>query len=97
MEKVSMLNLSTACISVGTAGILNESAFHDGEICDGLVAYAKGLYGWIVHVPTSIQSNQIPEDLKACLEHAASNDCEWIMFDRDVEYDESDGLPKFDW
>jgi hypothetical protein len=97
MEISNVLSLSTACIDVSTANILNESAFHDCEICDGLVAYAKGLYGWIVHVPTSYKSNHIPDDLNTCLKYAMSKNCEWIMFDRDVEYDEKDGLPKYDW
>lgn len=97
MEKSNMIGLSTACITASTADIINESSFTNESICDDLIAYQKGTYGWLIHVPENIEVLKIPKDLKACLNYAKSNGCEWIMFDRDIEYDEADGLEKYSW
>lgn len=97
MEKSNMIGLSTACISPKTADIINDIAFCHESPYDDLVVYSKYLYGWFVHVPEDIDSQDMPEDLKACLNYAKSNSCEWLMFDRDIEYNEKDGLIHFDW
>lgn len=97
MEKSSMLGLSTACISSKTADIINEIAFGHESSYEGLIAYPKHVYGWFVHVSEEIELENLPEDLKNCLNYAKLKGCEWIMFDRDIEYNEKDGLPYFNW
>ena len=97
MEKMNMMNLSTACISENTADALNKQVFCKENM--QLVIYPKDVYGWFIYIPTSksIDSLEIPEDLKRCLNFAAKNGCELLCFDRDVEFDASDGLPEYKW
>lgn len=97
MEKSNLIHLSTACVSLTTASALNESAFTDTKLASELVVYMKSLYGWFIHVPENIENLDISDDLKECLKYAKANDCEWLAFDRDVEYDPSDGLKQFEW
>lgn len=97
MEKLNMMCLSTACVSETTADMLNESAFTDNKLSDELVIHMKGIYGWFVYVPDDVSSLDIPDDLKKCLEVASNNNCNWLAFDRDVEFDEKDGLKEHKW
>ena len=97
MEKNSIMHLSTSCISVETAGLINESAFHDTKLSDEIVIYMKGVYGWFIPLPENIDKLDIPEYLKNCMLYAEKNDCKWLAFDRDVEYDASDGLKEYTW
>ena len=61
---------------------LNKILYNFG--CD----YKSG-YGWFVYVPDKLELEEIqdtcPDDLYACLVFARENDCNWIMFDSDVE------------
>lgn len=52
-------------------------------------------YGWWVYVVEDDPDNEVPTDLRMCMELARSVNCCWIMFDRDAA--SVDGLPTFDW
>ncbi|MFX8648972.1 hypothetical protein ABTM34_20010, partial [Acinetobacter baumannii] len=57
-------------------------------------AFAKGDYGWFVHVPDD-EPEALPAELGACLALARSRRCTWIMFDRDADI--VSALPVHDW
>jgi hypothetical protein len=62
---------------------------HDGAV------WEKGEYGWFVYVVEDDVDNDVPEDLRQCMEYARSLGCFWIMFDRDGSA--IDQLPTYDW
>ena len=82
----AMLVLSTAHITEHTCNV----SLHDAQI----VAYAKGDYGWFVHVPDD-EPEGLPIDLGGCLALARARACAWIMFDRDADI--APALPVHDW
>ncbi|MDE2563010.1 MAG: hypothetical protein KGL48_12265 [Sphingomonadales bacterium] len=49
-----------------------------------LATFAKGDHGWFVYVADD-EPDDLPPDLRDCLTLARSLDCDWVMFDRDVE------------
>lgn len=93
MEKTGLMHLSTACITPETAGIIAKAAQSENELNE-LVAFNKSVYGWFVYVPKN--QDDFPKDLKDCMKYAKENDCDWICFDRDVEFNEKDGLPRYE-
>lgn len=85
-----VLELSTQHISEVTAGLLNTS------MISGISVYHKEEYGWFIYVsPEEEENEQIPDDLNEVLKFSRSNDCSWIMLDRD--YDTIKELPTFEW
>ena len=93
MEKLKMLALSTVHVSEDTAKLIDNG---DTEV----VIYAKEKYGWFVHVPelcnmNNLENGKCPSDLYRCILFARKNDCDWLMFDRDVE--PIDELPQYNW
>lgn len=90
MTILKMLDLSTSHVSKETAQTLDEAP--DGTIN----AYQKDEYGWFVWVPpTEWERADQPADLLAAFAYARTQQCDWIMFDRDAEI--IDDLPSFDW
>ncbi|HDX9674129.1 TPA: hypothetical protein ROY08_001386 [Bacillus cereus] len=85
-----VLELSTHHISEVSACLLNTS------MISGIIVYHKEKYGWFIYVSSEEEENeQIPDDLNEILKFARSNDCLWIMLDRD--YDTINELPTFEW
>jgi hypothetical protein len=82
-----MLDLSTAHVSDETRQRLD-----DGELIPA--GYAKGEYGWFVPVIDN-DDDHTPPELRAIMEFARKQNCQWLMFDRDA--DQIDGLATFDW
>lgn len=86
MEINKMLALSTAHVSQETASLLDEGK-------GGVVSYMKEGHGWFVYA--GFLGDYAPPELRACVEYAVKHDCEWIMFDGDVE--PLDELKQFEW
>lgn len=93
---VFMLSLSTAHIKAETAKRMENEGF------ECLAVFEKGPYGFFVPVPDlsmlhedSCFHDELPEDLFACIKFAASQDCCWLMLDRD--YEAVSGLPTYNW
>lgn len=85
-EIAKMLVLSTAHLAEETCNEwLADAPF---------AVYQKGEYGWFVYV-ISDYPEDLPEDLKACLDLAHGRDVEWIMFDCDGPFELT--LPVYDW
>lgn len=76
MEIYKMLVLSTGHISKKTAHLLD---MNDA----GVVVYPKDEYGWFVVVSDWIDHENIPDDLKKCLELAERHGCDWLCLDCD--------------
>lgn len=61
------------------------------DAIDGVVCYRKdevhgpGEYGVWVYIQGDWAEQNIPHDLEVCIEYAKKFDCDWIMFDYDVE------------
>lgn len=96
MEKYTMLALSTAHLTEGTASLLEAGSIKNVTI------YPKGEYGWFVHVPElsdldSFENKDCPKDLMDCMRYARSNGCSWLMFDCDVEEECAPELQKYEW
>ncbi len=93
MEFHKMLALSTAHVKEYT------SRFMDNDTLYQVVVYDKHGHGWFVVVPDNITMKEIkrscPADLYACFELAIKKECDWIMFDNDVE--PIDELPVYEW
>ncbi|MFC6282181.1 MULTISPECIES: DUF5983 family protein [Polaromonas] len=88
----TMLDVSTAHLSPETRQRLET---FDVE---GVLYYPKGPWGWFVNVPDRedglVVGDEVPKDLKACIQFAQTLEKEWIMFDCDGTIMED--LPKFD-
>jgi hypothetical protein len=54
---------------------------------EGVLYYPKGPWGWFVNVPARedglVVGDEVPADLKFCIEFAQSQEKDWIMFDCD--------------
>lgn len=61
------------------------------DAVEGVVCYRKDEihgpeeYGVWVYIQADWADMNIPQDLEACIEYAKKFDCDWIMFDYDVE------------
>ena len=86
-----MLDVSTAHLSPQTRQRLET---FDVE---GVLFYPKGPWGWFVNVPARedglVVGEEVPTDLKACIQFAQTLEKEWIMFDCDGTVIQD--LPKF--
>lgn len=87
-----MLDVSTAHLSPKTRQRLETFDVN------GVLFYPKGPWGWFVSVPTLadalIVGDEVPSDLKTCIEFAQTLEKEWIMFDCDGSIVQE--LPTFD-
>lgn len=76
-----MIDVSTAHLSPDTRQRLETSDI------EGVLFYPKGPWGWFINVPSRkdglIVGNEVPADLKDCIEFAQTHEKEWIMFDCD--------------
>ncbi|ADL36047.1 hypothetical protein bpr_II108 (plasmid) [Butyrivibrio proteoclasticus B316] len=92
MEINKMLSLSTAHITKETESKLSEQSIYEVNV------YEKSEYGYFIYPNIELLDKRgwdIPEDLKKCIGLAKANNCNWIVFDRDV--DPVDELPTYEW
>jgi hypothetical protein len=94
-----MLYISTTHVSEATAQLLDDG-LQQWLGTAPFTAYTKTChndeYGWWVYVPSEPvgeTKETFPADLRACMEHARSLDCDWIMFGDGAEID---ALPIYD-
>jgi hypothetical protein len=97
-EICKMLTLSTAHVSQETAALLDGRQTH--YVAEVPVTFAKGDYGWFVHVPDPRDSDPEEEqnwapDLAACIAFARGLGCDWLCLDRDGET--VGDLPTYEW
>lgn len=88
------LNLSTAHVTEDTAKVLD----HLPGIPDHWSQWVVGTdntYGWWIWAGQEDGLDDLPEDLRGCVDLAKQHDCDWILFDRDVE--PIDQLPRYEW
>ena len=84
-EVTKFIALHTGHIFADTLKALRNDAI------DGVVCYRKDEihgpeeYGVWVYIQGDWAEQNIPQDLEACIEYAKKFDCDWIMFDYDVE------------
>ena len=87
-----MLDVSTAHLSPETRQRLETSDI------EGVLFYPKGPWGWFINVPSREDGltvgDEVPADLKNCIEFAQTLEKEWIMFDCDGSIVQE--LPKFE-
>lgn len=81
-----MLTLCTNHISEETADLLAENRIDDIEV------YAKRGYGWFI---TEWNDAALPSDLRACVEYAEKNGCDWLCLDCDGPV--MSALPTYEW
>jgi len=81
-----MLDVSTAHLSNATLKWLGEQA--DSEDPNGLIVYAKSVYGFFIPIidddDSLSEDNNFPDDLRKVIEFAQSQECNWIMIERDA-------------
>ena len=84
-EVTKFIALHTSHIFADTLKALRNDAI------DGVVCYRKDEihgpeeYGVWVYIQGDWAEQNIPQDLEVCIEYAKKFDCDWIMFDYDVE------------
>jgi len=87
-----MLDVSTAHLSPETRQRLETSDI------EGVLFYPKGPWGWFINVPSRddglTAGDEVPADLKNCIEFAQTLEKEWILFDCDGSIVQE--LPKFE-
>lgn len=92
----TMITLSTAHITEETSHLLDDEWVVDKW---GLIVYAKGSYGWFIHIPEDVDFStedcKTPQDLRRCIQYTINVDCEWLCLDRDGDI--VDELPTYDW
>ncbi len=87
-----MLTLSTAHIKPSTTRYIDEAID-----CGSLAAYRKDGYGWNIHC-IDLEGElpeDLPEDLKACIDLARRNGCDILCLDGDG--DPTNLLSMYDW
>ena len=91
IEISKMITLHPAHLSGQTYHLLRCDAVM------GVITYQKNEthgpeeYGVFVYIQGDWADHEVPEDLRACIELAREDGCDWIMFDYDAEPVE--GLP----
>lgn len=88
-----VLELSTAHITKESNEFLRYEAHTCGPV--QLIVFEKGEYGYLIRVEDHEIEDQVPEDIKSLLEFAESQNCTWMILDRDGEVLES--LPRWEW
>lgn len=87
-----MLDVSTAHLSPETRQRLETADI------EGVLFYPKGPWGWFIYVPSRDEGlnvgDEVPADLKNCIDFAQTLEKEWIMFDCDGSIVQE--LPKFE-
>ncbi|MFC0205326.1 DUF5983 family protein [Novosphingobium soli] len=90
MELATMLVLSTAHMSMTTAG--------DWIARCPWACFEKGDYGWFMYVcddASITEAHDIPLEIRSAIHVARRERCEWIMWDCDGPI--LDELPEYDW
>ncbi|MED3554117.1 hypothetical protein [Cytobacillus praedii] len=92
-----MLEISNAHISEETSNWLDNEINNENSV---LVVYQKLQYGWFISLPEDLVDGEVdyitvPEDLIRIIEFAKSENCTWVMLDRDAMTILE--LPIFDW
>lgn len=92
-EITKMLTISTEHITPETAEKLNkEPDANNMSLC----VYEKAEFGWFIHIPEDMDDcEQVPDDLRRCIEFADEQGCEWLCIDCDGET--VDELPLHEW
>lgn len=75
---------------LSTGHLTNETC--NKWMVDNDIGYDKDSIGWFVYVNQRVE---LPGDLNACLNLAASLGCLWVMFDCDGP--EHPDLPVYEW
>lgn len=92
MPKITKcLELSTAHITESTANLIKKEPNKNNLT---LSVFPLSVFGYLINV-TPTFNTAIPKDLNDCINLAKENNCEWIMFDSDI--DPIDDLPKYEW
>lgn len=93
------LDLSTAHVPQTVAAALDELFKHgpDPERADWRywIVGCSNTYGWWIWAGQEDGLDELPADLRACVDLAKQHDCDWILFDRDTT--PIDDLPTYDW
>lgn len=93
LEIEKMIVISTAHIKKKTADIL-ETAALDLDVLGSITVYLKeGLGYYIYFNPEHL--DEIPNDLRKCIEFAVKNGCTVLCLERDGQI--VDDLPEYDW
>lgn len=82
-----LLDLSTAHITSAAADWLNCNP-------DNITMYPKAEYGWFIYA-RSDEYIDVPDSIMACIKHAQSLDCDWLVLDRDGDI--INELPSYEW
>lgn len=81
----TIMTLSTGHITRATAEAIESDAIHSSFKRDeGFIFYTK-----------FDRDESYPAELRACLDFAKHNGCDWLMFDCDGDFAEP--LPRFEW
>ena len=91
MDISKMLTISMAHITEETDNELQ----HNPDKFEELFYYNEDWWGYMMQIPPHTTLEDIPEDLRMCIELARQNDCEWLQLDCDGE--EVPELPTYDW
>lgn len=88
------LDLSTAHVSEETGSWLDRQTLPD--LATYPHVHEMVGTGWFVWAdPDPSPETQVPDDLRALFTYARSQNCDYILLDRDAET--LDELPTFDW
>lgn len=90
LETPKMLVLSTAHISESTNSMLTITDVGYWPISGG----PYGDYGWFLNAGETTLK-EVPDDLKACMQFARKNGCDYLLLDRDA--DTTEELPTYEW
>lgn len=90
MDISKVLTISIAHITKETDSELQ----HNPDRFEELFYYDTD-WGYMIWIPPHTTLEDIPKDLRMCLEFAQQNDCEWLCLDCDR--DEVSEVPTYDW
>lgn len=95
MEITKMLTISTMHVTEETYGKLAAEA--DGLFISNLnlPVYRKDDYGFFICAFDAEFNDNLPDDLRTCLNYALKHDCSWLCLDCDGEI--MADLQKYEW
>lgn len=84
-----VITISTEHIRPEAASLLDADAVE-------LIVWKKDKYGYVVMtIGWELYGEDIPEDLRACVQYAAEHNCDWLCLDGDAKTVQ--GLPLYEW
>lgn len=88
--------VKTICLSTGHITRATDQWLEANQCPTAMLKWDWGYWLWVMD-RTESGYDELPHDLRACMDFARARGAEWLRFDADEVIDEADLLPVYDW